>query len=234
MVDAKRIEQVKSTPNKSNKCKRNVTKIKVEVAKNSGSASGIKKVNVKKSKNATKKVKCTKCPRTFSKVSNLSIHFDSKHLGKRWECTECKELQVSKYSHIRHMANKHGKFEVNADMNEHYFGNRVQMTHKAKDAMIAELKQQVSKSDDMIVLMKTKIKEQFFEIAKLKAKNDGEEEFLAFYEKNLRQFEDETAEVCDDEEADVSGNVTEVENAIVNATAGKLLIFVVLFVLRDC
>lgn len=103
-----------------------------------------KKVNksAKKSElSRANRVKCTKCSKTFSKKSNLTTHFNKNHLGLRWECLECKELQVSKHSHIRHMETVHGKRNFNkkdADKSQFMLKPMVEMTHKAKNALLLE------------------------------------------------------------------------------------------------
>lgn len=166
---------------------------------------------VKKSKNEKKSglFKCTECKKSFSKKSNLTTHHRSKHMGRRWECSICGEIQVSKYSHQRHIRDKHRNKNLSkADQNEYYFGHKVQMTHKAKDALIASLKNDIEKNETMVVILKHKMKELFAEISQLKSENLTVQQvetaacvqYRNFYDQHLKKYEEETEEGSEEDE----------------------------------
>lgn len=176
----------------------------------------------KKTKNGKKiGMKCTKCSKRFSKVSNLNAHYKKDHMGRRWECSECKEVQVSKYSHERHVREKHGLREYDAaDQKEFYFGHFVQMSHKAKQATIVQLQEDLRNSENIIVIMKQKLKQLFSEIAELKANGElspqqvestANQQYQTFYEDNLKDFEKDAA-VTSDNEVIVENDGEEKEN----------------------
>lgn len=81
------------------------------------------------------------------------------------------------------------------------------MSHRSKDAVITNLKRQLTRSEDIIVILKTKLKEKFSEIAKLNVENISlaeqmaEQQFKQFYDQHLKELEStemQTAEDCEE------------------------------------
>lgn len=95
---------------------------------------------------ASQRVGCKICKKTFSKVANLNAHIAVKHKGRRFICNVCEEEQTTKASYIRHMERKHPNEETaNVKERESYITEKIVMTEAAKDALLERLNKESQK-----------------------------------------------------------------------------------------
>lgn len=113
---------------------------------------------------AKERLKCQHCDKTYSKLSNLNNHIESKHKLRRFNCTICNKPLSSKFAFDRHMKNKHNQKEaVNAYANESYILDRstvateralvekikvLEKSNSEKDSVIASLKQRLGDTEN--------------------------------------------------------------------------------------
>lgn len=114
----------------------------------------VKKVQPKnKTKKQKKKVfKCSECPKTFSKKSNLTTHVKSKHFGKKWVCPFCEKEQSSKFSHIRHVekCKQRKKREYDPDENVYLMLYNTDLSPESKSFLIKNLEKRDKKKSERI------------------------------------------------------------------------------------
>lgn len=114
---------------------------------------------------------CEQCQKTFASVSSFNAH-KKKHDGRRWQCTLCEEVFVTKFTYTRHIIRSHQRQHPalniqNADEVEVYLSEdeTAHLTEKAKDALIKRLNNKVQQQNETIKRMRA-------EIRKLKKKNN--------------------------------------------------------------
>lgn len=113
--------------------------------------------NKKKSKVV---VKCEDCDKSFASLSAKNQHQKSKHQGRRFICTICKEDKISKFGLLRHMKRAHKDVQpVNIDETESYVTHKVDLSEAAKDAMIDRLNMELLEKDKIIDGLKKKVQE---------------------------------------------------------------------------
>lgn len=154
---------------------------------------------------------CDQCGIYFSKVSNLNTHVEKVHKGLRWRCHLCGEYQVSKYSHVRHYESKHeGALPSNIDFNQRYANTKIDMSEKAKDALIKDLSEEVKKQRVQMKSLLKKLLVTLKENMELKAQKGIDFENAKQEYNNLLRDESEISDLdgsCEEETDDETENI---------------------------